>query len=337
MTTLLQAEDRFAPTLLSPTIPARCQQQTRRRAELKGAPTLPGCTILGVLGRGGMASVYKARQLRPRRLVAVKVIDRGLAGYGEVVARFRQEYALGVRLRHPNLTAVYQAGRAADCPYLVMEFVEGESLDLFVGRCCLLPVATACEVIRQAALGLQHLHEHGIVHRDIKPSNLMLTPDGRVKVLDLGVARDLHQSDEGERITAYGNCLGTLDYLSPEQCIDPHAVDARADVYALGCSLYELLVGQPPFAGAGYNSAFEKMGPTSRRRSRASASDDPMSPSGSPPCWSVCWPRIAKGGWPAPPRSLRRWNRSRPVRTWRACLDRRTAAPYPRPERRMWE
>ena len=124
-------------------------------------------------------------------LVAVKVIDPSLAGDEEIVARFRQEQALGARLRHPNLTAVYEAGRAAGRPYLVMEFVEGDDLDELVGRCGPLPVAEACEVIRQAALGLQHLHEHGLVHRDVKPSNLMLTAAGQVKVLDLGLARHL--------------------------------------------------------------------------------------------------------------------------------------------------
>src|SRR5262249_19570116 len=132
-------------------------------------------------------------------------------------------------------------------------------LDELLGRFGPLPVADACEVIRQAALGLQHLHEHGLVHRDVKPSNLMLTTGGEVKVLDLGLSRDLLQSDEGERITAHGDCLGKLDYVAPEQCVDPHAVDARADIYALGCTLYDLLAGQPPFAGAGYDSAFRKM------------------------------------------------------------------------------
>jgi serine/threonine protein kinase len=259
MTTLLPTEDRFSPTVLRATIPARCNHRTPCRAGVNGAPTLPGYKVLGVLGRGGMATVYKAQQLRPKRLVAVKVIDCSLAGSGEIVARFRQEQALGARLRHPNLIAVYQAGRAAGCPYLVMELVEGDSLDGLVGRYGPLPVAEACEVIRQAALGLQHLHEHGVVHRDVKPSNLMLTPAGQVKVLDLGLARDLHEPGEGARITWHGEFLGTLDYVAPEQCDDPHAVDIRADVYGLGCTLYELLAGQAPFARPGYESAFQKM------------------------------------------------------------------------------
>jgi serine/threonine protein kinase len=226
---------------------------------VKDVPALPGCKILGVLGRGGMAMVYKARQLRPKRLVAVKVIDSRLADDGEIVARFRQEQALAARLRHPHLIAGYQAGCAGGCPYLVMEFVEGDSLEGLVARYGPLPVAEPCELIRQAALGLQHLHEHGLVHRDVKPSNLMLTPTGRVKVLDLGVARDLREPGEGVRLTSHGQYLGTPDYMAPEQCVDPHAVDGRADVYGLGCTLYELLAGQPPFAGPGYGSVFRKM------------------------------------------------------------------------------
>jgi serine/threonine protein kinase len=220
---------------------------------------LPGYKMLGVLGRGGMATVYKARQLGTKRFVAVKVIDRSLAGDEEIVARFRQEQALGVRLRHANLIAVYEAGRAAGRPYLIMELVEGDNLDELLDRSGPLPVAEACEVIRQAALGLRHLHEYGLVHRDVKPSNLMLTPAGEVKVLDLGVARHLHEPAAGERITWQGEFLGTLDYVAPEQCTDPHAVDIRADVYGLGCTLYKLLAGQAPFARPGYESVFQKM------------------------------------------------------------------------------
>jgi serine/threonine protein kinase len=262
MNTLLPAEDRFTPTLLRATIPEPRKPRTRRRLRRKGVPALPGYKILGVLGRGGMAVVYKARQLCPRRLVAVKLVDRSLASSEEVLARFRQEQALGARLRHANLTAVHCGGRAAGCPYFVMEFVEGNNLDELVERDGPLPVAKACEIIRQAALGLQHLHEHGLVHRDVKPSNLMLTPAGEVKVLDLGVARDLHEPEEGgkeSRLTWQGQFLGTLDYVAPEQCADPHAVDIRADIYGLGCTLYELLAGQAPFARPGCESAFQKM------------------------------------------------------------------------------
>ena len=126
-----------------------------------------------------------------------------------------------------------------------MEFVEGTGLDALVRQQGPLPVAEACEVVRQAALGLQHIHEHGLVHRDVKPSNLMLTPSGLVKVLDLGLARQVNESGQEGQITSPGQFLGTLDYMAPEQCDNSHAVDIRADIYSLGCTLYHLLAGEP--------------------------------------------------------------------------------------------
>jgi serine/threonine protein kinase len=253
------------------TSPREVPSPTRRTAEgplvpeqpapagVKGWPVLPGCEVLGEIGRGGMAIVYKARHLRLRCVVAIKMSARGLPGEGEIVARFQQEQLLAGRLTHPNLVAVYHAGQVAGFPYLVMEFVEGHDLAWLVQHYGPLPVAGACEVVRQAALGLQHIHGQGLVHRDVKPANVMLTPSGRVKVLDLGLVRDLHQPGEGERITMPGQFVGTLDYMAPEQCLDSRAVDGRADVYALGCTLYELLAGQPPFAGPAFGSVFLKM------------------------------------------------------------------------------
>ena len=229
------------------------------RAGVKGWPTLPGYEILAELGRGVMAVVYKARDLRRQRLVAIKVSDPGLASDGEVVARFRQEQGLALRLAHPNLVAAYDAGQVEGVPYLVLEFVEGHDLAWIVQRRGPLPAAEACEVVRRAALGLEHLHKHGLVHRDVKPANLMLTPSGQVKVLDLGVARRLHVPAPEEQLTSHGQCLGTPDYMAPEQCLDSHAVDGRADIYALGCTLYELLTGQPPFAGPDHGSVYLKM------------------------------------------------------------------------------
>jgi serine/threonine protein kinase len=233
--------------------------ESAARARAKGWPTLPGYEILGELGHGGMARVYQARHRRRQRLVAIKVSAPDLAGNGEVVARFRQEQLLALRLRHPHLVAAYGAGQVAGVPYLVLELVEGHDLAWIVGQWGPLPMAEACEVVRQAARGLQHLHEQGLVHRDVKPANLMLTPSGRVKVLDLGVARDLHGPALGGPIPSYGQCVGTPDYMAPEQCLDSDAVDGRADIYALGCTLYELLAGQPPFGGPAYASVFLKM------------------------------------------------------------------------------
>jgi len=226
---------------------------------VKGWPTLPGYEILAELGRGGMAFVYKARDLRRQRFVAIKVSDPSQAGDGEVIARFRQEQLLAVRLAHPNLVAAYDAGQVEGVPYLVLEFVEGHDLAWIVQQRGPLPAAEACEVVRRAALGLEHLHKHGLVHRDVKPANLMVTPSGQVKLLDLGLVRRLHVPAPGGQITRHGEILGTLDYMSPEQCLDCHAVDGRADIYALGCTLYELLTGQPPFAGPDHGSVYLKM------------------------------------------------------------------------------
>ena len=257
--------DDFSPTAHEVLPPNACDTETppanerAGRAVVKGWPALPGYEILAELGRGGMAFVYKARDLRRRRLVAIKVSDPGLAGDGEIVARFRQEQLLAVRLAHPNLVAARDAGQVEGVPYLVLELVEGHSLAWLLRQRGPLPVAEACEVARQAALGLQHLHKHGLVHRDVKPANLMLTPSRQVKVLDLGVARLGNGPGQEGPITSPGQFLGTLDYMAPEQCLDSHAVDGRADIYALGCTLYELLTGRPPFAGPAHESVFLKM------------------------------------------------------------------------------
>ncbi len=250
-------DESLAPTCRTPE--AAPAHEPAVRAVVKGWPKLPDYVILAELGRGGMAFVYKARDLRRQRLVAIKVSDPSLAGDGEVVARFRLEQLLAVRLAHPNLVAAYEAGRVEGVPYLVLEFVEGHDLAWIVQQRGPLPAAEACEVVRRAALGLEHLHKHGLVHRDVKPANLMLTPSGQVKLLDLGLVRHVRMPAPGGQITRHGEIPGTPDYMSPEQCLDSHAVDGRADIYALGCTLYELLTGQPPFADPDYGSVYLKM------------------------------------------------------------------------------
>jgi urea transport system substrate-binding protein len=222
-------------------------------------PELPGYEILGEAGRGGMGIVYKARQLSLQRLVAIKVVPYGGGGDEQIAARFRQELLLAGRLTHPNLVVAYDAGAVTGLPYFVMEFVEGVSLDALVRKRGPLPVAEACEIVRQAALGLQHIHERGLVHRDVKPSNLMLTPSGQVKLLDLGLARLVNDPGREGQITSHGQFLGTLDYMSPEQCDNSHAVDIRADIYSLGCTLYHLLAGSPPFSAPGFSSPYQKL------------------------------------------------------------------------------
>jgi serine/threonine protein kinase len=218
-------------------------------------PSLAGYEILGELGRGGMGVVYKARHRLMERTVALKVIHRRLLAGHEPVERFEREVKAAAALNHPNVVTAFDAVQVGDEHVLVMEFVAGVTLAQLVERDGPLPVGIACDYARQAALGLQHAFEQGLVHRDIKPQNLMLTPQGRVKVLDFGLAR-LHRGEPGA-LTASGMVMGTPDYLAPEQAADPRAADIRADLYSLGCTLYFLLVGQPPFPGGTFVQKLE--------------------------------------------------------------------------------
>jgi serine/threonine protein kinase len=207
----------------------------------------PRYRILEVLGAGGMGVVYKAIHRLMERVVAVKVIDRRLTGRPDFVARFRREVKAAARLSHPNIVTAYDADQAGETHFLVMEYVAGTSLDREVERRGPLPVREACDLVRQAALGLQYAHERGTVHRDIKPHNLLLTPGGQVKILDFGLARVLDEGGPAATPLPSGNFLGTPDYVAPEQARDPGRADIRADVYSLGCTLYHLLAGHPPF------------------------------------------------------------------------------------------
>jgi serine/threonine-protein kinase len=215
--------------------------------------------LLEKIGQGGMGAVYKARHLRLDRIVALKVLPAERAHAPEDVARFEREMRAVGKLNHPNIVRATDAGEADGVPFLVMELVEGTDLQRLVQQRGPLPLAEACELVRQAAMGLQHAHEHGLVHRDVKPSNLLLSAEGQVKVLDLGLARSHGGPSAGPALTGPGNAMGTLDYMAPEQAQDARSVDIRADVYSLGCTLYHLLAGQPPFGGAAYPGAAQKL------------------------------------------------------------------------------
>jgi serine/threonine protein kinase/WD40 repeat protein len=216
----------------------------------------PRYRVLQLLGTGGMGSVYKAEHRIMERLVALKVVNPSLFEEGTAQERFRQEVKTAAKLNHPNIVTAHDADQAGDLHFLVMEFVDGVSLGDIVKKQGRLSVSRACECIRQVALGLQHAFEKGMVHRDIKPHNLMLSSEGRIKILDFGLARFVSETGNA-RLTMAGSSqpggapmgiiMGTPDYIAPEQANDPRHADIRADIYSLGCTFYDLLTGQPPF------------------------------------------------------------------------------------------
>jgi len=210
------------------------------------------------LGRGGMGVVYRARHVRLKRWVAVKLLPPARVANPISIARFHREMEVVARLDHPNIVRATDAGEADGQHYLVMEYVDGLDLGRVVKRYGPLPIVEACEIIRQVASGLQHAHENGLVHRDIKPNNLMLSTRGEVKILDLGLAL-LRGDQEVETLTGEGHVMGTADYMAPEQWETSHTVDIRADIYSLGCTLYTLLTGGPPFGGPDFRSLRHKV------------------------------------------------------------------------------
>jgi eukaryotic-like serine/threonine-protein kinase len=204
----------------------------------------------GVVGRGGMAEVYRARDIRLDRVVAVKTLRDDLARDQTFQARFRREAQSAASLNHPSIVAVYDTGEdsagPAHVPYIVMEYVDGRTLrDLLRDDRRLLP-ERALEITDGVLRALDYSHRNGIIHRDIKPGNVMLTRNGEVKVMDFGIARAV--SDSQATMTQTAQVIGTAQYLSPEQARGER-VDSRSDLYSTGCLLYELLTGRPPFLG----------------------------------------------------------------------------------------
>jgi serine/threonine-protein kinase len=206
--------------------------------------------IGGVLGRGGMAEVHRGRDLRLGREVAVKVLRSDLARDPSFQVRFRREAQAAASLNHPAIVAVYDTGEdrtpTGATPYIVMEYVEGETLRDVLRREGHLSPERAMSLSADICGALDFSHRNGIVHRDVKPGNVMITPQGAVKVMDFGIARAV--SDSAATMTSTAAVIGTAQYLSPEQARG-EGVDARSDVYSLGCLLYELVTGAPPFTG----------------------------------------------------------------------------------------
>ena len=233
------------PELLDevPTVP-QVQQGTDLQA-LVGS-SLDHYQIESLVGQGGMGAVFRATDQRLDRLVAVKVVPI-LHRKADAMRRFRIEAQSAAKLDHPNIARVYNVGETQHWNYIVFEFIEGVNLRQLILEQGPLSVDDATYFTCQVAEALQHASERGVVHRDIKPSNILLATDGKAKIVDMGLARttalDRSQGDQ----TASGTTLGTFDYISPEQAHDPREADVRSDIYSLGCTLYFLLTGQPPF------------------------------------------------------------------------------------------
>ena len=207
--------------------------------------------LIKQIGKGGFGVVFQARNLdRPYQECAVKLIRPDRVAAPKLAQRFKQEIEALTGLSHRNIACATDSGEWEGVLFLVLEYVDGIPVNRLIRRKPGLTIADACEIARQAAIGLQHIHEMKRAHRDVKPSNLMVTCDGLVKILDLGMARLLDIEDQEERLTSIGDIMGTPDYMAPEQWQDSSQVDIRADIYSLGCTLYCLLAGEPPFASA---------------------------------------------------------------------------------------
>jgi serine/threonine-protein kinase len=204
--------------------------------------------LLEPLGAGGLAQVFTARHRRLDRVDAVKVLRPQSLAHPQALRCFEREAVALARLCHPNVVIIYDAGEADGRHYLAVEHVAGKDLHGIVRQVGPLPVALACDYARQTSLGLQHAFEHEVVHRDVKPTNLRLTADAQVvKILDMGLA--LLPGAAAPAAAAPARVMGTPDYMAPEQAVAGQDIDIRADLYSLGCTLYFLLTGQPPYPG----------------------------------------------------------------------------------------
>lgn len=226
------------------------RQLDRLRAQVdaeRSGQAIPGYSILGKLGAGAMATVFKARQLSLDRLVAIKVLPRKFSSNPDFIDRFYAEGRAAAQLNHPNIVQAYDVGKAGEFHYFVMEYVEGATVyDQIVQR-KRFTEADALDIIIQVAEALEHAHAKGLIHRDVKPKNVMISKEGVVKLADMGLARAISDREAAE--AEAGKAFGTPYYISPEQVRGEVHVDQRADIYSLGATLYHMLTGRVPFEG----------------------------------------------------------------------------------------
>ncbi len=215
---------------------------------MRRLPKVGPYRLIAELGRGGMGVVYKAYHEPTGEIRALKVLRGEAARSKKVIARFEREAAAASSIRHPHIVRVYEFARdpARKCYYMAMEYLEGGSVSKLIRSHGRIPWPRVVQIAKQVASALEELQRRGLVHRDVKPSNLLLDKHGNVKLADMGLVR--HEAgEEDHQLTTTGAVMGTLDYMAPEQIVDPRNTDIRSDLYALGCTLFHMLTGQPPF------------------------------------------------------------------------------------------
>ncbi len=240
------------PTIISnrPPLPAPATSDSVSRildGQVSPGDRLGQFALLEFVGGGGMGRVFRAGDTQLDRMVALKVLPPDQASDPDAVQRFQNEAQSVARLDHDNIVRAYCLGEDRGLNYIAFEFVEGANVRLLVEQRGPLPLGEVVSYTLQIAEALAHAESRAVVHRDIKPSNVLVTPDGQVKLIDMGLAR-LRQADPAVAdLTASGVTLGTFDYISPEQARDPRNADIRSDIYSLGCTVFFMLCGQPPF------------------------------------------------------------------------------------------
>lgn len=268
--------DALAEAMIADSLVTRWQADRLLEGRYKGF-FLKRYRLLDHLGRGGMSTVYLAEHVLMQRRVAIKVLPKDRVEDTSYLARFHREAQAAAALDHRNIVRAYDVDNDGSIHFLVMEYVEGRDLAHLVKQKGPLDFGVAADYIRQAAEGLAHAHQAGLIHRDVKPANLLVDQKNVVKLLDLGLARFADEERASLTVTYDENVLGTADYLAPEQAIDSHGVDSRADIYSLGCAFYFLLTGHAPFAEGTLPQrlmAHQKSQPPSIRIDRPDAPQD---------------------------------------------------------------